>query len=89
MPAPKLGVLGISANESGVKGVKISSFSDESCDASKKLKAGDIIVSIGERKISSYYDVTDEIGKHLVGDSVLVTVYRSGQYLSFDVELTE
>lgn len=89
MPAPKLGVLGISANESGVKGVKISSFSDESCDASKKLKAGDIIVSIGERKITSYYDVTDEIGKHLVGDSVLVTVYRSGQYLSFDVELTE
>ena len=88
-PAPRLGVIGASVNAEGIRGVKIGAFSDDTCDAASKLRVGDIIVSVGEKETPSYLDVSEEIGKYQVGESVLVSVYRSGQYLSFYVELTE
>lgn len=88
-PAPKLGVIGTAVNEGGVKGVKIGEFSSDTCDAALKLRIGDIIVSVGERETPTYLDVSGAISNKVVGERVLVTVYRAGQYLSFDVELTK
>ena len=87
-PAPKLGVFGTSSVQS-VSGVVISAFASGECDAAKKLKLGDVIVSIGAREIKSYADVFSSISGYSVGDSVAITVYRAGQYLTFDVLLTE
>ena len=88
-PAPRLGVLGVTVNENGVRGVKISSFTDDTCDAASKLKAGDVIVSVASHEVFSYSDVSDAISKYLVGDHIEVTVWRSGQRLTFIVELID
>ena len=86
-PAPKLGVLGSSSSES-VEGLEIIAFSDAECDAARKLRLGDVIVAIGSAEVKSFNDVFAAVGVCSAGESVAVTVYRAGQYLTFDVELT-
>lgn len=88
-PAARLGVLGITANENGVRGIKVSAFTDDTCDAALKLRVGDMIVSVASREVLSYSDVSEAISKYFVGDSVEVTVWRAGQRLTFGVKLTD
>jgi len=88
-PAPKLGALGEAYNENGIKGVLIKEFSSDTCDAAVKLKCGDIITEIEGSEISLPSDVSRAISKLGAKDSLTVTVYRAGQYLTFEVVLTE
>lgn len=53
------------------------------------LKIGDRMVRIDETSISSAADVSTVLNQHKVGDTVKVTVSRSGKEMTIDVKLTE
>jgi S1-C subfamily serine protease len=50
---------------------------------------GDIIVSIGEEKITNNVDLLNVLLKYKPGDTVEVKVYRDGSFLEFPVKLGE
>ena len=53
------------------------------------ILAGDIIIRIDEHKITGSADMSRTLRKYKVGESVTVTVYRSGQELELTVVLDE
>ncbi len=85
--APRLGILGEASVLQGIAGVKIVRFSTESCDAALKLREGDLIVQIEGEPIATTEKMTSLIQTKNPGESVLVTVLRSGQRLTFEVIL--
>jgi photosystem II stability/assembly factor-like uncharacterized protein len=52
------------------------------------LKAGDVIVSIGEKAIHSYQDVQDEVKTKKINDKVKLKVQRGGQVVEVDLTFT-
>ncbi|WP_425615822.1 M20/M25/M40 family metallo-hydrolase [Anatilimnocola sp. NA78] len=53
------------------------------------LKGGDLIIKIGENKISNLEDMQSSLVKHKIGESVKVIVKRDGKEHTFDVTLTK
>lgn len=53
------------------------------------LQVGDVIVGLGESVIGSQSDLSKALSSHSAGETVAVTVYRAGQYLSLQVTLDE
>ena len=47
----------------------------------------DIITALGDVKVTSAYELQNELFKHKPGDTLKVTVYRNGETLTFDVTL--
>ena len=47
----------------------------------------DIITALGDVKVTSSYELQTELFKHKPGDTIKVSVFRSGQTLTFDVTL--
>jgi hypothetical protein len=70
-----------------VDGYKLGGVTDGSPAATAGLKAGDIIIKFGEKKISNLYDFTYAIGDFVPGDKVNVVVTRGNEELTFEVEL--
>lgn len=68
-------------------GVKITEFSSPDYDAAKKLKTGDVIVSVGSDTVTSAKELSETIKKYDPGDSVEITVYRADQLLTFVIIL--
>ncbi len=90
--APKLGILGQSntqKNSDGkiITGVRIEEFSDTESDVAKKLRTGDIIVSIDSESVKNSTELSTKINKYLPGDSISVTVWRNEQLLTFVIIL--
>ena len=85
--APRLGILGEESVSQGIAGVKIVRFSTERCDAALTLREGDLIVQIEGEPIATTEKMTSLIQTKNPGESVLVTVLRSGQRLTFEVIL--
>lgn len=85
--APRLGVYGASAEVGGNFGFRIDGFSDDGASAGSSLKVGDLIVMIDTCAVYSGEDVTGAINTKSPGDTVSVTVIRSGQRLTYDVIL--
>lgn len=67
-------------------GVYVSATSAGS-DASKYLKAGDIITEVNGNTVSTIYQVMDIINKYNGGDTVTIKYYRSGQYYTVEIAL--
>lgn len=84
---PKLGIMGETAEHFGVYGYKISGFTDSGSTARGALKEGDLVLEIDKKIITSDSDITAAIEKKIPGDSVIVTVLRSGQRLTFEIIL--
>jgi len=75
----------------GVKqlGVYVMSIESGSKAASSGFKVGDMITSVGSTKITNATILTQALEKYKVGDTVKVTVYRSGFSGKLSLMLTE
>jgi len=70
-----------------VDGYKLGGVTDGSPAAKAGLKAGDIIIQFGDKKISNIYDFTYALGDYLPGNKVNVLVKRGAEDLKFEIEL--
>lgn len=70
-----------------VDGYKLGGVTDGSPAAKAGLKAGDIIIQFGDKKISNIYDFTYALGNYVPGDKVNVLVKRGAEELKFDIVL--
>ncbi len=70
-----------------VDGYKLGGVTDGSPAAKAGLKAGDIIIQFGDKKISNIYDFTYALGNYVPGDKVNVLVKRGEEELKFEIEL--
>ncbi len=85
--APKLGIIGESAEVGGAYGYKITGFDGVVSSTAGALRIDDLIVEIDNAVIYREGDITDAINKKCPDDTVSITVIRSGQRLTFDVIL--
>ena len=67
------------------KGMRIDGVTDGKPAAKAGLKAGDIIMKIGDSEIADVYGYMDALGKLKKGDAAKVTVQRGAESLVFDV----
>jgi serine protease Do len=79
-------MLGI-VTEGNSKGASISSVTKESAAEKAGLKKGDVLTSIGSKKIETTDDVTEAIRSHKPGDKVNITYLRDGKEQKQTVEL--
>ena len=77
--------LGIMADTTSTDGARIASVEDGSAAAKAGLQAEDVIVAIGDTKITSYTDLSRELKHYRAGDTVEFTVQRSGQTVTVTV----
>ncbi len=70
-----------------VDGYKLGGVTDGSPAAKAGLKAGDIIIQFGDKKISNIYDFTYAIGNYVPGDKVKVIVKRGDELLNVEIIL--
>ncbi len=88
-PAPILGIVGGSASELGVVGVRIHRFASGLSSAAVMLREGDLVLSVDGVAVRSLTEISSVIEEKNPDDGVLVTVLRSGQTLTFEVVLSE
>ncbi len=69
-------------------GVIITSFLDDTSDASKKLKINDIIIGIENKTVVVIDDIINEIKKFDIGDTIKITYIRNGNEYTANVILT-
>ncbi|HVE60349.1 MAG TPA: PDZ domain-containing protein, partial [Chitinophagaceae bacterium] len=81
-------MLGVSTDEND-KGAEINSVTKESAAEKAGLKKGDIITSIGSKKIEEPGDVAEAIRSHKPGDKVAITILRDGKEQKLNAELTK
>ena len=86
LPA-KLGVTGKSEVSDDRHGIRITAFSDASCDAAEKLKVGDLILGVGSYATTTLAELAAAVEEYEPGQKIPITVYRSGQQLRFEVTL--
>jgi len=70
-----------------VDGYKLGGVTDGSPAAKAGLKAGDIIIKFGDKKISNIYDFTYALGNYVPGNKVNVLVKRGTEELTVEIEL--
>ncbi len=68
-------------------GYKINGVSEGSPAQKGGLKAGDVIINFGGKKISNIYDFTYALGDFSPGDIVDVSVLRNGEKINLKLEL--
>jgi S1-C subfamily serine protease len=70
-----------------VSGIYIMGFA-EGMDAAAKMKVGDIVTAAQGEEIESMNHLMDIVNQHYAGDTVKLTVYRDGNYVSIDIVLS-
>jgi len=74
-------------------GVYVKDIDEDSCAQEAGLKPGDIITKIDDKEITSVNQLVSVKNSYKAGDTVKLTVYRSGEYmeleLTFDEQTTE
>ena len=73
--------------ETGEFGLKIEQFTENTYDAARKLKVGDIITHLNGVKFNSSSELSMLLDKCSPGETVSVTYYRDGQYQEIYVRL--
>lgn len=81
-------MLGVNTEDND-KGAEIESVTNESAADKAGLKKGDIITSIGDKKIEEADDVTEAIRNHKPGDKVSITYLRDGKEQKATAELSK
>ncbi len=93
----ELGIMGTELNSELAKAMKvnaergafISQVLPKSAAEKAGLKAGDVIVSMNGRPISSFASFRADVGTMAIGTKITVGVLRDGKPLSFDVTLQQ
>ena len=70
-------------------GLYITGVAPDSDSRAKGLQEGDILLSVGDARVTTMEEVTAAISGHQVGDKVQITLYRGGQQYLLELELTE
>ena len=85
----QLGISGSQACVDGIWGVEIQDFHTNcsNCDASKKLRRGDLLFRIDNRAVANVSTLVSLLEEYRKGDVAIIYVYRNGQRLSFPVAL--
>ncbi len=70
-------------------GAYVRVVDENSCASEAGLQVGDIITKIDDIEITSYSDLVAAKKEYSAGDSAVLTVYRSGQYLELTIVFDE
>ena len=70
-------------------GVYVTNVLEETCASRAGVKIGDIITAIDDTEITSYSDLKNALRDSSAGDTIELTVYRSGEYLTLSGTLDE
>ena len=71
------------------RGVLVGLVTPDSGAEAGGVEVGDVIVGLNGVSVSSMDELTNEKDKFSPGDTVTLTVYRSGEYVELDVVLGE
>jgi S1-C subfamily serine protease len=85
---PFMGIEMVESN-SDVKGVHIKSVTAGYPAEKAGIRSGDIIIEFNGKKVETQFQLLAQILRHNVGDSVELSVYRSGNYLKISLMLVE
>ncbi len=88
IPAPTLGIVGGSASEEGMLGVRIHRFSSGLSSSAQMLKAGDLVLAVDGVAVRTVEEIAAAIEPKNPKDTVFVSVLRFGQMLTFEVTLS-
>ncbi len=72
-----------------VVGAYVNSVEEGSCAETAGLQANDIITAVDGTEITTYEELVSMKNNKSAGDTMVLTVYRSGQYLTITVTLDE
>lgn len=91
-PAAWLGIQGAPESSPVVKGVRVLSVAKGSPASEAKLKggekgAGDMIVGVGGKPVTTTEELASAIKEHAIGEKVPLTVFSKGMYRTVDVVL--
>jgi hypothetical protein len=84
-----LGVIPTYGEDDGANGMKIQGTSPGSPAEKAGLKPGDVLTAIGDRKITSVYDLTDVLNERKPGDLVKLKFLRDGKEETAEATLVE
>lgn len=92
---PYIGIEGVSVDENTAKkynlveGVYVRGTQDFTASQKAGIKAGDVIVEVEGKKVTSVDDINEIKNTHKIGDTIKVKVYRNGEYKDIEVKLEE
>lgn len=82
-----LGVNAKSVNDGTTDGAQVLNVRDGGSAAGAGIAEGDVIIRVGDRKVSTADELVVATDRHRVGETVPVTVVRQGRELVLDVAL--
>ncbi len=71
------------------RGAKVEEVGKDSCAEKAGLKAGDIVIKMGGKTITTANELINVKNTYKAGDKVELSVYRNGETLTLTVELDE
>ncbi|MCM1034399.1 MAG: Do family serine endopeptidase [Paludibacter sp.] len=71
-----------------LQGAYIANVIDNGAADKAGIKAGDVVISIGNAAVKSTTDLQELVGRHRPGDIIEVGLLRNGKQMTFRVELT-
>ncbi len=92
---PYIGIAGSNLSENTAQrynlpvGVYVEDIYEDSGAANSGLKKGDVITAIDGTTISTMDELDAVKNEKEIGDTIKLTVYRSGQYIDIEITLTE
>ncbi|MGN1311029.1 MAG: S1C family serine protease [Clostridia bacterium] len=92
---PYIGITGSDLSEATAKrynlpvGIYVEAISETSNAAKSGLRKGDVITAINGETVTKMQELNDIKNKQKIGDTVTLTVYRSGETIDIEIELTE
>lgn len=79
--------LGVDVEQTGRRGVEVTSVHDGGAAERAGLQEGDLILSINGQQVSSHEGLADHVQRHEPGDTVRLTIRREGQNRNLNVRL--
>ena len=70
-------------------GLYITAVEESSDAAAKGIEAGDILISLGDQRITTEEELSMALSAYDVGDTVRIVIYRSGRQYAADIVLHE
>ncbi|MDE5754002.1 MAG: trypsin-like peptidase domain-containing protein [Oscillospiraceae bacterium] len=92
---PQLGITGVDVSESDAEhfsmplGVYVYGVTGGSAAEQAGICQGDVITAVEETEISNMDELNEAKNQYNAGDTIKLTVFRSGQYLELDLTLQE
>lgn len=92
---PYIGISGSNLSESTAKrynlpvGIYVEDIAKDSNAAKSDLKVGDVITAINDKEVKTMEELNSFKNKLKIGDTVKLTVHRSGEIINIDIKLIE